>query len=98
MKIKVSIPYTGSEEYRSIKKIIFSGKFVSGKYVKNFEKTFSNYLGLKNATAFNSGTASLHAALNALNLKKNHEVIIPSVSFMSTATAVLHQGCIPIFW
>ncbi len=97
MKIKVAIPYTGKEEYKSIKKIVFSGKFVSGKLVKKFEENFSKYIGLKSAAAFNSGTASLHAAMNSLNLKKNDEVIIPSISFMSTATAVLHQGCTPIF-
>ncbi len=97
MNIKVSIPYTGQEEYKSVRDVILSGKFVSGKLVKKFEQKFSKYLNLKYATAFNSGTASLHAALNALNLKKNHEVIVPSISFMSTATAVLHQGCVPIF-
>ena len=35
--------------------------------------------------------------MNSLNLKENDEVIIPSISFMSTATAVLHQGCVPVF-
>ena len=97
MKIKVAVPYTGIEEYKSIKKIMYSGNFVSGKLVKKFEDKFSKFIGLKSATAFNSGTASLHAALNVLGLKKNDEVIVPSISFMSTATAVLHQGCTPIF-
>ena len=97
MKIKVAVPYTGKEEYKSVKNVIFSGNFVSSKLVKKFEDKFSKYIGLKSATAFNSGTASLHAAMNSLNLKENDEVIIPSISFMSTATAVLHQGCVPVF-
>ena len=97
MKIKVAIPVTGKEEYNSLKKIIYSGKFVSGKNVQKLENKFSNYIGTKYAAAFNSGTAALHASLNILNLKKGDEVIVPAISFMSTATAVLHQNCTPIF-
>ena len=95
--IKVAIPITGMDEYKSIKEIILSGKFVSGKKVENFEKKFAKYIGTKYAVCFNSGTAALHASLSALNLKKNDEVIVPSISFVSTATAVLHQNCTPIF-
>ena len=40
--IKVAIPITGKEEYRSIKKVIFDGNFVSGKNVDLFEKNFLN--------------------------------------------------------
>jgi|TARA_Y100000294_G_scaffold177367_1_gene202521 perosamine synthetase len=97
MKIKVAEPFTGKEEYRSLKKIIYSGKFVSGEKVNKFEKNFSKFLGIKYSAAFNSGTAALHSALNSLNLIKSDEVIVPAISFMSTATAVLHNGSIPIF-
>ena len=41
--IKVAIPITGKEEYSAIKKVVFSGKFVSGKIVENFEKTYAFY-------------------------------------------------------
>ena len=47
MNIKVSVPYTGLEEYKSVKNVILSGKFVSGKLVKKFEQKFSKYLNLK---------------------------------------------------
>ncbi len=95
--IKVAIPITGLKEYKSLKKIILSGKFVSGKYVDIFEKKYSKYIGTKYSVTFNSGTAALHAALNSLGLGKGDEVIIPSISFISSATAVLHQGCTPVF-
>ena len=95
--IKVAIPITGKEEYRSIKKVIFDGNFVSGKNVDLFEKKFSKYIGTKYAVCFNSGTAALHASLNALGLKKKDEVIVPALSFISSATAILHQGSTPIF-
>ena len=95
--IKVAIPITGKEEYRSIKKVIFDGNFVSGKNVDLFERKFSKYIGTKYAVCFNSGTAALHASLNALGLKKKDEVIVPALSFISSATAILHQGSTPIF-
>ena len=94
--IKVAIPITDLKEYKSLKKIILSGKFVR-EYVNIFEKKYSKYIGTKYSVAFNSGTAALHAALNSLGLGKGDEVIIPSISFISSATAVLHQGCTPVF-
>ena len=60
--IKVAIPITGKEEYRSIKKVIFDGNFVSGKNVDLFEKKFSKYIGTKYAVCFqqrNSGVTFL---------------------------------------
>lgn len=95
--IKVSVPYIGIKEYRAVKPIFISGKFVSGKNVKHFEEKFSKYINTKYACAVNSGTAALHTALRCLNLKKNDEVIVPAISFMSTATSVIQNGNIPIF-
>lgn len=95
--INVAVPITGKNELMAIKKVIYSGKFVSGKYVEAFEKNFAKYVGTKFAVCLNSGTAALHAALSSLNLKKNDEVIVPSISFVSSATAILHNGCVPVF-
>ena len=96
-KIKVAVPSLDSKEYKRIKEVIFNGKIVSGKYVNEFEKKFSSYIGTKYACAVNSGTAALHTALRCLNLKPGSEVIVPAISFMSTATAVLHNNCYPKF-
>lgn len=96
-QIKVAVPSLGIEEYKRIKEVIFNGKIVSGKYVQEFEKKFSKFVGTKYACAVNSGTAALHTALKCLDLKPGDEVIVPAISFMSTATAVLHNNCIPKF-
>ena len=95
--IKVAIPITGKEEYAAIKKVVYSGKFVSGKIVENFEKEYAKFVGTKYAVALNSGTAALHASLSSLGLKPGDEVIVPAMSFISSATAILHHGCTPIF-
>ena len=95
--IKVAIPITGITEFKALKKIVFSGNFVSGKNVEIFEKEYAKYIGTKYAVAVNSGTAALHASLASLGLKSGDEVIVPAISFVSSATAILHQGCTPIF-
>ena len=95
--IKVAIPITGNSEFKALKKIVYNGKFVSGKNVELFEKRYANFVGTKYAVAVNSGTAALHAALASLKLKKGDEVIVPAISFVSSATSILHQGCTPIF-
>ena len=95
--IKVAIPITGLNEFKSLKKVVLSGKFVSGENVEIFEKNYAKFIGTKYAVAVNSGTAALHASLASLRLKKGDEVIVPAISFVSSATAILHQGCTPVF-
>ena len=98
-KIKLFDPVVGHEEERAISKILKSGFWASGAgtgNVKKFEQKFSKYINSKNCVAVNSGTAALHLALSLLDIK-NKEVIIPSLSFVSTAHAVLYNGGIPVF-
>ncbi len=96
-KIKVAVPSVDLKEYKRIKEVVLNGKIVSGKYVKEFENKFSKFVGTKYSCAVNSGTAALHTALRCLELKPGSEVIVPAISFMSTASAVLHHNCIPKF-
>ncbi len=95
--IKVAEPITGLKEFNAIKNIIISGKYVSGSNVKLFEEKFSKKFNHKYSVALNSGTAALHCALISLGIKANDEVIVPAISFASTATSVLHNGSKPIF-
>ena len=67
-----------------------------GKFVKEFEKKFSQYNSRKFGVAVSSGTAALEVAIKALNLKKNSEVIIPSFSIIATALCVVKCGLKPI--
>ena len=59
MKIRVALPSTGIEEYRALKKIIYSGKFVSGKNVSKFEEKFAKHNNVKYACAVNSATSAI---------------------------------------
>ena len=75
-----------------IKKIIKNGKYILSDNVNNFEKKFAKYIGVKYAVGVNSGTDALIIALKSLGIKKNDEVIIPSLSASATAIAVKNVG------
>lgn len=99
--IPVNVPLMGDEEKDAVMKVLSSGmlthKAGQGPMASEFERKFSNYVKVKHAIAMNSGTAALHAALLALDLKPKDEVIIPSFTFVATASVVLHVGAKPIF-
>ena len=98
-KIKLFDPVVTGKEIHYIKDILKNGFWASGAgtgYVLDFEKKFQKYIGSKECVAVNSGTAALHLALSTMNLE-NQEVIIPSLSFVSTAHAVLYNKAKPVF-
>ena len=98
-QIKLFDPAIGNNEKKVVNKILKSGFWASGSgsgYVQKFEQKFNDYIGSNACVAVNSGTAALHLALNLENVK-NKEVILPSLSFVSTAHAVLYNGGKPIF-
>jgi dTDP-4-amino-4,6-dideoxygalactose transaminase len=61
------------------------------------EEEFAASLGSRFCLATNSGTAALHIALAAAGVEPGDEVIVPALSFIATAQAVLHQGAVPVF-
>ena len=98
-KIKLFDPYIDKFEKIAINKVLDSNFWASGAgkgNVEKFEKKFTKYVNSKNAIAVNSGTSALNLALSMYDIK-NKEVIIPSLSFVSTANAVIENGGIPKF-
>ncbi len=69
----------------------------TGKYVPEFEKKVCEYIGVKYGLAVNSGTAALHLATFALDIKEGDEVIVPAISFVASANCVLYQKGTPVF-
>jgi len=98
-KIKLFDPYTDKSEKVAVKRVLDSHFWASGAgtgEVQKFEKEFSKYIDSKNGVALNSGTAALNLALSMYDIK-NREVILPSLSFVATANAVIENGGIPKF-
>ena len=79
-----------------LKKIIIKNNFILGNEVTKFEKKFSEFCGAKFGIGCANGTDALLIALKALNLKKNSEVLIPAMTYCSTAFSVIHAGLKPV--
>ena len=91
MKFTDVNPFTKKQQNRINKSIISTvkkGDFILGNNVRKFEKKFSTLSNSKYAIGCATGTDALILALKSLNLKKNHEVIIPGMSYISTGLAV----------
>lgn len=98
-RIKLFSPAFDIAEEKAIQKTLKSGFWASGAgvgNVKKFEDEFNHYIKSKYCVAVNSGTAALHLALSLFDIK-NCEVIVPSLSFVSTANAVIYNGGKPVF-
>ena len=95
--IKVAEPSVGEEEIEAVAEVLRSGRYVQGPKVKEFEERFADYIGTRYAVATNSGTAALHISLAAAGVGTGDDVIVPALTFFSTATSVIHNNAIPIF-
>ena len=80
----------------NFKKNIKKGDFILGNDVKNFENKYSKYIGSKFSVGCANGTDALLLALKSLNLPKGSEVIIPAMTYCSTAFAVINAGLKPV--
>jgi len=90
-------PYLAEEELYAVKKVLDSRWLGMGPVTRQFEQKLQQFLGAKYAIAVNSGTAALHLALLALELRGGDEVIVPSLSFASCAHVVVLCGAVPVF-
>mgnify|MGYP003388607699 CR=1 FL=1 len=98
-KIKLFDPHIDKSEEIAVNKVLKSHFWASGSGVGNvekFENKFRHYISSKSAIGVNNGTSALNLALSTIDLK-NKEVILPSLSFVSTAHAVIQNGGIPKF-
>ncbi len=87
----------GHEEIEEVVACLKSGWLTTGPRVKQFETDFAKFIGAKFAVAMNSCTAALHLALEAIGLKENEIVIVPTMTFAATAEVVRYFNAIPVF-
>ena len=82
--------------FKEIDNVIRSNDFILGKKVDEFEKNFSKYCGTKFAIGCANGTDAITLALESLGLPKNSEVILPAMTWCSTAFAVIKANLKPV--
>jgi dTDP-4-amino-4,6-dideoxygalactose transaminase len=91
-----ALPSIGEAEIAEVVDSLRSGWITMGPKVKRFEEEFAKYVGAPHAVAVNSCTAGLQIALHALGIGPGDEVIVPTMTFCSTANVVVHVGAKPV--
>lgn len=96
-KIPFCKMYWGEDDVEAVEKVIRRGTYwATGPEIEEFEKRITNLFARKYSVAFSSGTSALHSALLAYDIKDS-EVILPSFTFISTASSVVLAGGKPVF-
>lgn len=95
--IPTSRPSIGKEELNLVKEVFGLGWLGMGSYVFDFEKRLCDFIGAKHAIAVNTGTSAMHIALDCLGLDPGDEVIVPSLTFVSTIQAIISCRLKPVF-
>ena len=99
--IPINKPSTDEAEVQAVLEVMRKGPLTNalgaGPKVTEFEKSFAKFADAKHAVAVNTGTAALHAAVMAVGVKRDDEVILPSFTFVATAEAVVLAGGKPVF-
>jgi perosamine synthetase len=85
------------EDIAEVVAALRSEHLTTGPRVADFERALAAAVGAADAVAVSSGTAALHAAMHAARVGPGDEVIVPALTFVATANAVLFQGATPVF-
>jgi perosamine synthetase len=97
-QIPISNPVLGQEETEYVMDCLRT-KWISsvGEYVERFELAFAKVAGTKHAISCSNGTAALHLALLAMEVKPGDEVLVPTLTFVAPANAAVYCGAKPVF-
>ena len=92
-------PSYTQEEADAVSRVLLSNRvnYWTGSECREFEKEFAAWTGCSHAIALANGTVALELALEALDIGSGDEVIVPSYTFIATASAVVMRGAVPVF-
>lgn len=90
--------YLGNE-LKYLKKVLHAQSWsaTGGSWNQELERKFAEKFKVKYAVAFNSGTSTLHAALEAAGVKPGDEVISPALTVIMDTTATIHANAVPVY-
>lgn len=93
----IAKPFIGPKEKQEVLKVLNSGNLSLGPQYKEFERKFAEKIGTKYACAVSSGTAGLHLAMIASDIKAGDEIITSPLSFVASANCILYVNAKPVF-
>jgi perosamine synthetase len=89
-------PHIGEEEIAAVVESLRAGWLTTGPKTHEFQQAFAQAVGANQAIAVNSCTAALHLALDALELPRDAEIITSTLTFVATASSIVHAGARPV--
>lgn len=96
-KIRLSKSILSDKEINAVRGVLLHDGYLGmGRYVCDFEGQLRSYFNRKHVICVNSGTAALHLALMALGLKRDDEVLVQSLTFISCFQAIIGAGAVPV--
>ena len=99
-KIYLASPHMSDEGYeQEYVKEAFDTNWIAplGENVNKFEEELASYVGTKYAAALSAGTAAIHMAFKALDVKEGDIVFCSSLTFSATANPITYQNATPVF-
>jgi perosamine synthetase len=95
--IPVSRPTISDEDIRLVTDAVSSGWVSSlGQYIERLEHEFAAFCGVRHCVSTANGTVAIHLALKVLGIGAGDEVILPDLTFVATANAVVLAGAVPV--
>jgi len=95
--IPLAKPNYDRAEVEAATRILSSDWLISGPETESFETEFASLIGAKHAVAVNSGSSALLVAQAALGISAGDEVVVPNMTFVSTASSAMYLGARPVF-
>ncbi|MFX1282096.1 MAG: UDP-4-amino-4,6-dideoxy-N-acetyl-beta-L-altrosamine transaminase [Promethearchaeota archaeon] len=95
------IPYgkqwLDEDDISAVVEVLRGDWITQGPMIERFEKEIANYIGVRHAVAFNSGTAALHGAMFAAGLSVGDSLITTPITFVATSNSLIYLGGKPTF-
>jgi dTDP-4-amino-4,6-dideoxygalactose transaminase len=94
--IPIAEPYILKDDAQAVYDCVLSTWISMGKEVETFEKLFADYVNVNYAIAMNNGTSTLHTSLIAHGIGPGDEVIVPTLTYISSVNVILYVGAKPV--
>lgn len=97
IKVPFFSPWITKEDKLAVINALDSALLTDGPKLRQFETAFAKFTNAKYAIGVSNATSALHLSLKAIGIRNGDEVIVPDMTFVATANAVVLSGAVPVF-